>query len=68
MTLGPLFNQVKKITYCKIFSLTKIRKYITEHAAIMIYKFTILPYLEYAAFLLISCNLDDRRELQKMSK
>ena len=65
MTLRPFYNNVKKITYNKIFNLTKIRKYVTEHAVIMIYKHTILPYLEYAGFLLIACNLDDRRELQK---
>ena len=30
----------------------EIRKCLSEHAAIMIYKFTILPYMEYAGFLL----------------
>ena len=65
MTLRPFYNQVKKIAYGKIFNLIKIRRYITEYAAVMIYKHTILPYLEYAGFLLISCSLDDRRELQK---
>ena len=47
------------------FSFTKIRQYLTEYAAIMVYKQTILPYLEYAGFLLISCTKDDRRDLQK---
>ena len=37
----------------------------TENAAIMHYKHTILQFLEYAAFMLISCNIDDRRDLQK---
>ena len=38
----------------------------TEHASIMIYKLTILPYMEYAGFFsVISCTIDDRRDLQK---
>ena len=28
----------------------------------MIYKLTILPYMEYAGFLVIACSVDDRRE------
>ena len=30
----------------------------------MLYKHTILPFLEYAGFLLIFCSVDDRRDLQ----
>ena len=37
----------------------------TEHAAIMLYKHTILPFLEYAGFMLNACNVEDRRELRK---
>ena len=37
----------------------------TEHAAIMVYKHTILPFLEYAGFMLVACNIDERRDLQK---
>ena len=31
----------------------------------MIYKLTILPYMEYAGFLVVACTLEDRRDLQK---
>ena len=31
----------------------------------MLYKHTILPFLEYAAFMILACNIDDRRDLQK---
>ena len=65
MTLRLFFNHVKLIMYYKIFILTKIRNYITYHAEIMIYKHTILPYLEYAGFLLITWNMDDCQDLQK---
>ena len=38
---------------------------ITEKAALSIYKQTILPVLDYAGFLLLSCN-SDCSDLQKM--
>ena len=31
----------------------------------MLYKHTILPFLEYAGFMLVACNIDDRHALQK---
>ena len=64
MTLCPFFNHVKKNVYVKIFALSKLRKCLTEYASVMIYKHMILPYLEYAGFMLCACSLDDRRELQ----
>ena len=65
MTLRPLFNHVKKNVYSKIFTLLKLRKCLTEHAAVMLYKHTILPFLEYAGFMLVACNVSDRKDLQK---
>ena len=37
MTSRPFFSHVKKIAYGKMFTLTKIRSYLTESASIMIY-------------------------------
>ena len=37
----------------------------TEHASIMLYKHMILPFMEYVGFMLLSCNIEDRRELQR---
>ena len=31
----------------------------------MLYKDMILPFMEYAAFMLLSCNVEDRKELQR---
>ena len=31
----------------------------------MLYKHMILPFLEYAGFMLIACNIGNRRELQR---
>ena len=38
MSLRPFLTHVRKLVYIKIFSFTKIRNYLTEHAAIMVYK------------------------------
>ena len=65
MNLRPFYEHVKKNVYVKIFSLLKLRKCLTEHAAIMLYKHTILPFLEYAGFMLIACNVEDHMDLQK---
>ena len=46
-------NVYKKASY-KIHMLSKIRRYITTHAANLIYKQTILPYLDYASFVMDS--------------
>ena len=65
MSLRPFYTHVKKNVYVKIFSLLKLRKCLTEYAAIMMYKHTILPFLEYAGFMLIACTIDERKDLQK---
>ena len=65
MTLRPFFNHVRKLAHGKLFSFRKIRKYLSENSAIMVYKHTILPFLEYAGFMLMACNVDDRNDLQK---
>ena len=44
----------------------KIRKFLTEKASLSIYKQTILPIVDYSGFLLLSCNVSDRSDLQKM--
>ena len=65
MTLRPFFNHVRKLVHGKLFSFRKIRKYLSEESAIMVYKHTILPFMEYAGFMLIACNVEDRNDLQK---
>ena len=37
----------------------------SEDSAVKVYKHTILPFLEYAGFMLVACNIEDRRDLQK---
>ena len=66
MILQPLIKNVKKSMINKIFNLRKIRKYINEKAAIAIYKQTILPIIDYSGFLLLSCGVSERSDLQKI--
>ena len=66
MSLTPLIKDVKKKISNKIFMLRKIRKYLTFDAAVSVYKQTILPIIDYAGFLLISCRKEDKNDLQKL--
>ena len=50
MSLLPLLNNIKKRVNNRMFQFRKIRKYTTTHAAILIYKQTILPIFDYAGF------------------
>ena len=43
--------------------LGKLRYLVDKKSAVLIYKQTILPYLDYVGFVLLSCNIDDRRSL-----
>ena len=64
MTLSGLLSDVKKKVLNKLFNLRKLRYYINDKTALSIYKQTILPILDYAGFMLISCNKSDRHDLQ----
>ena len=66
MSLMPMITRVKNLTLNKIYSLAKIRDCITLKCALTIYKQTILPLFDYSGFVLISCNISDRLELQKL--
>ena len=64
MSLSSLLTDVKKNVLNKLFNLRKLRYYIDEKTSLSIYKQTILPILDYAGFMLISCNKSDRHDLQ----
>ena len=46
--------------------LGKLRYLVDKKSAILIYKQTILPHLDYVGFTLLSCNVGDRRSLQTL--
>ena len=60
-------NVHKKANY-KTYMFSKIRKYITKYAAIMIYKQTILPYMDYSSFLMDSTCQYSLSKLDKIQK
>ena len=64
LSFTPYYNLVKRRVGNKIFVLSKIRKFVDNMTALLIYKQAILPLLEYAGFILGSCNVGQRRELQ----
>ena len=64
MSLVPQMKSVKKKLNNKVYMLRKIRKYLTLDAAVLVYKQTILPIIDYSGFLLLSCNAGDIEELQ----
>ena len=66
MTLEPLYKHVCRQVEQKLFMLRKIRRHLTKFAAVSLYKQMILPLFDYAGFLLLSCNLGQKRELQRM--
>ena len=66
MTIQPMLKHVKRLLTNKIFIMSKIRKFLTEKAALSIYKQTILPIIDYSGFLLLTCNTSDRANLQKV--
>ena len=66
MSLTPLVKNIKKRVSNKLFMLRKIRKFRTFDASVTVYKQTILPIIDYAGFMLISCKKEDKNDLQKL--
>ena len=64
LNLDPFYKSILKKVNNKIYTLRKIRKYITFDVASQIYKQTILPLFEYGGFLIKALNKDKRNELQ----
>ena len=60
----PYYHLVKRRVENKVFVLSKIRKYLDSKTAILLYKQAILPLLEYAGFILVSCRVRQRYDLQ----
>ena len=59
-------NNTIKLVAHKIIMLNKIRHYITEDAAIKIYKTMILPYLDYGDIFFINSNQKQIKKLQTL--
>ena len=61
-------NQVYKLASHKIYLLCKIRNLLTEHAALTIYRYKILPYFDYGDILYhrLSASANNADRLQKL--
>ena len=66
LTFTPYYNHVKRTVESKIFILSKIRKYVNNNTALLIYKQAVLPLVEYAGFVLYSCTIGQKKELQTL--
>ena len=60
------YNMVKRRMENEIFVMSKIRKYVNNQTALLIYKQAVLPLVEYAGFVLASCTFGQRYELQSL--
>ena len=60
------YGIVKRRVESKIFVLSKLKRYVNNRTALLIYKQAILPLMEFAGFVLISCNVCHRRDLQTL--
>ena len=66
LSLDRFYKSIIKKVNNKIYSLRKIRRYISFDVAIQIYKQTILPYFNYGGFLAMSLNKEKKYDLQIM--
>ena len=64
LTFNSYYNMIKRRMENKIFVMSKIRKYIDNKTALLIYKQAVLPLVEYAGFVLVSCTIGQRYDLQ----
>ena len=63
LNFNAYYHDVKRKVGNKIFVLSKIRKYVDNAALLLIYKQAVLPLMEYAGFVLVSCTIRQRNEL-----
>ena len=68
LNMDEYVSNVYKKASIKIYMLSKIRRYITTHAATLIYKQTILPYLDYASFVMDSAHQYSLALIDKVQK
>ena len=52
----PAFKDVYRKVEQKNFMLGKIRHLLDKKSAILVYKLTVLPFLDYICFIMLSCT------------
>ena len=61
----PQFSQLTKTLGFKLRTFGKIRRYLTSKAALMVYKSTILPIIDYNDYFQLLWNANNIQKLQK---
>ena len=60
----PALKDIYRKVEQKIYLLGKLCYLVDKISAVLIYKQTVLPYLDYVGFVLLSCNVGLRKSLQ----
>ena len=68
LNMNEYVNNAYKRANNKVYMFSKMRKYITTYASIMIYKQTILPFMDYSGFLMDSACHYSLSKLDKIQK
>ena len=66
LTMIPQFKAVYRRVEQKVFMFCKLRHLIDKKSATLDYKQAILPFKDYASFILLSCNVCRRKEIQTL--
>ena len=66
LTYNKHVNTVIRTTSHKAYCLSKIRKYLTVKASLIIYKTTIIPYFDYGDFVYEAANKSMTEKLQRI--
>ena len=64
LNMVPEYKSVYRRIEHKVFLLGKLRYFIDSRAALLVYKQTILPFLDYAGFVLLTCVKGNKKDLQ----
>ena len=60
-----LANVVRTVSY-KLYLLSRVRRYLTESSALLIYKTMIVPYMDYADVIYQQANAEDLDKIQRL--
>ena len=66
LTMSPALKDAYRKVEQKIYMLGKLRYLVDKKSAVLTYKQTVLPYLDYVGFVLLSCNVGARNSLQTL--
>ena len=66
LTMVPQYRAIYRRVEQKIFVLCKLRYLLDKQSTVVVYKQAILPYIDYVSFILVSCAIGKRKDLQTL--